>query len=79
METNSRQLFSKIQHAQIKCLTLVPKIKYTRKYILAYNRLYYYSLNVILIAKLSQVKPQLDWVALLSLDKIWHLTPLKPE
>ena len=79
METNSRQLFSKIQYAQIKCLPLVPKIKYMRKYILAYNRLYFFSKKVILIAKLSQVKPQLDWVALLSLDQIWLLTLLNPE
>ena len=79
MEKNSRQLFSKINHAQNKCLTLVPKMRYARKYILAYNCLYYFSWNVILIAKLSQVKPQLDWVALLSLDKIWLLTPLNPE
>ena len=40
MEKNSRQLFSKINHAQNKCLTLVPKMRYTRKHILAYNRLW---------------------------------------
>ena len=36
METYNHQLFSQIQHTQSKCLTLVPKLKYTRKYILAY-------------------------------------------
>ena len=79
METNSHQLFSKIHHAQIKCLTLVPKIKNTGNYSLAYNRLYYFPQNSIVIAKLSQVKPQLDWVALLSLDQIWLLTLHRPE
>ena len=78
-DTNSHQLLSKIHNAQIKCLTLVPKIKNAGKYIIAYNRLHNFTLKSILIAKLSQVKPQFDWVALLSLDKIWHLTPLKPE
>ena len=78
-DTNSHQLFSKIHNAQINCLTLVPKIKNAGKYILAYNRLYYFPLKSILIAKLSQVKPQRDWVALLSLDQIWLLTLLNPE
>ena len=36
METYTHQLFFQIQHTQSKCLTLVPKLKYTRKYILAY-------------------------------------------
>ena len=57
----------------------------TRAEIEIYKKMYpslpclYYLSKVIFIAKLSQVKPQFDWVALLSLDKIWHLTPLKPE
>ena len=79
MDTNSHQLLSEIHHAQIKCLRLVPKIKNTVNYIFAYNRLYYFPQKCIVIAKLSQVKPQLDWVALLSLDQIWHLTLLGPE